>query len=277
MDLYLAKESGFCFGVKRIIRQAERLSEQNHEVFTYGDLIHNSQEIKRLCSLGIRTWNDKIPKGSVVLTRAHGITRSEMNFLISKYNVIDGTCPIVLAVRETANDLKKAGYRILITGDINHPEIKSFLSFVDDAILIQNPQEIKEYHTKIAIVSQTTFSFNKFKSIVMKAIELNQEVHVVNTICSTSIQRQREAADIAKKVDLMVVIGGKHSSNTKKLFDVAAIYTKAVHIETEQDLNININEFDKIGIIAGASTPEWVISNVINKIKESGGRIHNVK
>ena len=269
MKIIFAKESGFCFGVERIVRTVEDLAKNNEQIFTYGDLIHNKQELERLNHLGVRSWKSgNVSKGSVVLTRAHGITKNEMKFLKANYRVYDGTCPIVLSVRKTANDLKDQGYKILITGSVDHPEIKSFLSFVENAEVISSIDDVISYDKKIAIVSQTTFSFAKFMSIVSKAIELNKEVHVVNTICFTSMERQKEADEISKKVDFMIVIGGKHSSNTKKLFEVSSKNVKSMHTETESELeNIDLNGVKKIGIIAGASTPKWIVDKVVNKIK----------
>ncbi len=268
MEILFAKESGFCFGVERIIKTAEDLAKDGNKVYTYGDLIHNKQELSRLKKIGITDWQEDAPKGSIVLTRAHGVTAKEMRFLKENYKVLDGTCPIVLAVRKTANDLQKQGYKILITGTIDHPEIKSFLSFVKDAEVISSPDEVRVFKTKVAVVSQTTFSFEKFTSIVKRIIQLNREVHVVNTICFTSMRRQEETSELSKKVDLMIIIGGKHSSNTKKLFEVASKNVKSLHIETEKELrDVNFDGISKIGIIAGASTPRWIVDNVFNEIK----------
>jgi (E)-4-hydroxy-3-methyl-but-2-enyl pyrophosphate reductase len=269
MEIIFAKESGFCFGVERIVKTVENLAKNNEQIFTYGDLIHNKQELERLNRLGVKDWeSENVKKGSIVLTRAHGITKNDMQFLRENYKVYDGTCPIVLAVRKIANDLKNQGYKVLITGSVNHPEIKSFLSFVEDAEVVSSVDDIIPYNRKIAIVSQTTFSFSKFMSIVSKAIELNKEVHVVNTICFTSMERQKEADEISKKVDFMIIIGGKHSSNTKKLFEVSSKNVRSIHIETESELkNIDFNGVKKIGIIAGASTPKWIVDKVVNKIK----------
>ncbi len=272
MDIVFAKESGFCFGVKRIIETAEKLLKREKQVFTYGDLIHNKQELQRLEALGIRSWSEDSPRGSVVLTRAHGITFDELTFLKKHYEVVDGTCPIVLAVRKTANKLLKQGYHVLITGNSDHPEIRSFLSFVKEAEIIETDKDIKSYDTKIAIVSQTTFSFDRFRKIVNKAIELNKEVNVINTICFTSIYRQKEVESLSKEVQLMLIIGGKHSSNTRKLFEVASKNTRSLHIETGKELEdiLANNQFkgvNKVGIATGASTPQWIINEIVDKIK----------
>jgi 4-hydroxy-3-methylbut-2-enyl diphosphate reductase len=273
MDIVFAKESGFCFGVERIIETAENLLKRNGRIFTYGDLIHNKQELNRLEDLGIQTWSTDTPKGSVVLTRAHGISLDEMDFLSKNYRVVDGTCPIVLAVRETAKDLLQRGYHILITGNSKHPEIRSFLSFVRESEVIESEKDVKKYNKKIAIVSQTTFSFERFKKIVDRTIELNKEVHIINTICFTSMYRQKEVEKLSKNVHLMVIIGGKHSSNTRKLFEVASKNTKSFHIETAEELESILmgEEFNNttiVGVAAGASTPQWIIDNVVDKIKK---------
>jgi 4-hydroxy-3-methylbut-2-enyl diphosphate reductase len=272
MEIVFAKESGFCFGVKRIIETAEKLLKSKGKVFTYGDLIHNKQELQRLENLGIREWSKDTPKGSVVLTRAHGITLDEMAFLNENYKVVDGTCPIVLAVRTTSKDLLKQGYHLLIAGNSDHPEIRSFISFVKEAEIVETERDIKSYNTKIAIVSQTTFSFEGFKRIVDKAVELNKEVYVVNTICFTSMYRQKEVEDLSKKVQLMLIIGGKHSSNTRKLFEVASKNTRSLHIETKEELDEILTDdkfkgISKVGIAAGASTPQWIINDIVDKIK----------
>jgi 4-hydroxy-3-methylbut-2-enyl diphosphate reductase len=143
---------------------------------------------------------------------------------------------------------------------------------VEEAEIIETEKDIKSYDTKIAIVSQTTFSFDRFKKIINKAIELNKEVYVVNTICFTSMYRQKEVEDLSKKVQLMLIIGGKHSSNTRKLFEVASKNTKSLHIETEEELEKILTEdkfegISKVGIAAGASTPQWIINEIVDKIK----------
>ena len=270
MQVLKTKHLGFCFGVKRAINIVIREAEQNKgKIYTIGPIIHNPQMVDSLKEKGIIPVDDvyKIDDG-VVVFRTHVIKKEEEAYIKGKgLPIIDTTCPFVKRVRKGAIFLKKNGYKVVIVGDKDHPEVKSVLSYLDnDGIVLQIPTSIKE--KKIGVVSQTTQDKETFFNIVRGLIEGVEELRVYNTICQSTEVRQDEAAMLASKVDLMLIVGGKNSSNTTKLYNVVKrVQPLTYHIETEKDIMPEwFSGVNKVGITGGASTPDHILDIVERRV-----------
>lgn len=275
MKIELASSYGFCYGVKRAIN----IAEQHKNSFTYGPLIHNKDEINRLkdgFNIGLIENIKDIKKSNTVVIRTHGIPKDELALLKKQDNkIIDATCPYVTTPQNIVAKMSKEGYSVVIFGDKAHPEIKGVRSYANDknhAFVILNPIELDNLplKNKVALVSQTTKKPEDFLKVVNKLILTHKEVRVFNTICNATFENQDAASELAKKADIMIVIGGRHSSNSKMLHSICEQECKESYlIENESELDNNWFKNKKLcGISAGASTPDWIIQNVINKIKE---------
>jgi 4-hydroxy-3-methylbut-2-enyl diphosphate reductase len=272
MQVKLAESYGFCFGVKRAIRMAESHTGS----VTLGPLIHNPQEIDRLkndFSVGLANSLDEIKDCSEVVIRTHGITKQDLSDLQFKtQNIVDATCPFVTKPQEICAEMSSFGYDIVIFGDENHPEVRGVKSYAStNVVVVLKPQELfsAKLGDKVAVVSQTTRKASEFLDIVNYLIPRHKETRVFNTICNATGDNQDAARALAKEVDVMVIVGGKHSSNTKQLFDICkAICDSSYLIETDNDINEEWFKNKTVcGVTAGASTPDWVIEAVYNKIK----------
>lgn len=280
MEVILADNYGFCFGVKRAFDLAiDTLKENNENVYSLGPLVHNSQAVNYLQSLGLTVIHDlddiaKIESGKVI-SRSHGITKDLYRELDNnkKIEFIDATCQYVKNIHKKVEKYYNDGFKIIIVGNPNHPEVIGINSWCDNnAYIIQEIEDTDgipfEDKDNICIVSQTTNTEEKFKSICDSILKKYNSVKIFNTICNATKLRQNSCASLAKKVDAMIIIGGYHSSNTNKLVNICKKYCDNVyHIETINDLEIGkLKTFNKIGISAGASTPEWIIKEVLNKM-----------
>lgn len=271
MKIYLAKYSGFCSGVKRSAQLAN--AKYTHKpIFTWGPLIHNEQFVQYLESKGIKkTENLKDISNAIVIVRSHGIEKKLMqNIKKLSHKTIDGTCPNVIRVQKLAQNLQKKEKNIVIFGDSSHPEIIGIASYIKKPYIISNIQDLKLLPKlkNPALISQTTQSVRKFKIIAKKLKKIYPNIQIYNTICNATELRQKSANALSKKVDVMIVIGGQSSSNSKKLFDICKKQTTSYFIQTKKDLkNIDLKNIDKIGITAGASTPDWIIKNVVQYLK----------
>jgi len=275
MKIQLASSYGFCFGVKRAIE----IAEEHRGSVTYGPLIHNKDEIDRLkegFNIGIaRNLND-IQTNDAVVIRTHGIPKDELAVLNSQeHKIIDATCPYVTTPQNIVQKMSEDGYSIVIFGDKDHPEIKGVVSYakdIDDAFIVLEPEELEELPLKgkVAVVSQTTKKPEDFAKIVTALMATRKEIRVFNTICNATFENQDAAADLAKDADVMIVIGGKHSSNTKQLHSICVRDCDDSYlIENEKELDTSWFEGKELcGISAGASTPDWIVQNVIDKIQE---------
>ena len=273
MEIRLAKSYGFCFGVKRAIE----IAENSPDAITMGPLIHNKEEINRLKeNFSVITANDmsEIGEEKRVIIRTHGITKEDLATLnSSKKEIIDATCPFVTKPQEIVEKMSNDGYKIIIFGDENHPEVKGVRSYAkNDALVILDPKELEDQFLgpKVAIVSQTTRKISQFQKIVNYLIERVSEVRVFNTICNATFENQDAAREIAKESDVVVVIGGKNSSNTKQLLTIAKDFCEDSYlVENESELKSQWFEGKKkCGVTAGASTPDWIIEKVTAKIRE---------
>ena len=274
MKIELAESYGFCYGVKRAID----IAEKHENSLTYGPLIHNKDEINRLkegFNIGLAEGIQDVKKNDTVVIRTHGIPKDELKVLKKQENkVIDATCPYVTKPQQIVEDMSSSGYSVVIFGDKNHPEIKGVFSYAEgeQAFIVLDVSELKKLplRNKVAVVAQTTRKPEDFLKIVNALIIKYKEVRVFNTICNATFENQDAASDLAKDADVMIVIGGRHSSNTKQLHSISSQFCKDSYlIENELELceewfkNKNL-----CGISAGASTPDWIVQNVINKIKE---------
>ena len=275
MKIELASKYGFCYGVKRAIE----IAEGHKNSFTYGPLIHNKDEISRLkdnFNIGLVEKIEEIENDNAVVIRTHGIPKDELAQLKKQENqIIDATCPYVTTPQNIVSKMSKEGYSIVVFGDKSHPEIKGVISYAtkpNDAFVVLKEDELETLplKSKVALVSQTTKKPEDFLKIVNALILTKREVRVFNTICNATFENQDAAAELAEQADVMIIIGGKHSSNTKMLHSISQNYCSDSYlIENEQELQTNwFKNKNLCGISAGASTPDWIVQNVIDKIQE---------
>lgn len=277
MEVILADKYGFCFGVKRAIKITEKIAQNNPNTLTLGPLIHNPLEISRLeKNFGVRVQEDitKLGDSKSVIIRTHGITKQNLEALQTKgVSITDATCPFVTKPQQIVEKMSNDGYNIVIFGDSNHPEVRSVMSYsVKTPIVVsdlESLQQIKKIPKKVAVVSQTTKQIEQFLQIVQYLVSNAMEVRVFNTICNATFENQEATRTLSQKADIMIIVGGKTSSNTKQLFYIAQNHCKDSYlVEDENDIKQEWFANKKIcGISAGASTPNWVIKNVENAIK----------
>lgn len=273
MQINLAEKYGFCFGVKRAIK----IAQNSPNASTTGPLIHNNEEIKRLKeNFNVKTLQDisTIKPNEKAIIRTHGITKEDFRDLKKRnVNVVDATCPYVTKPQKICEKMSDEGYDIVIFGDENHPEVKGVKSYAKGRVhVVLHVKELLELpiHSKVAVVSQTTRKLEEFSKIVEYLIKNHKEVRVFNTICNATFENQEATRKLAKKSDIMIVIGGKNSSNTKQLLTISKEFCENSHlIENDKELVNTWFEGKKMcGITAGASTPDWIISKIIGKIRK---------
>ena len=275
MKVKLASNYGFCFGVKRAIKIAEDYKNSS----TMGPLIHNQDEINRLrndFNVGLYTNLSDVKDHDTVIIRTHGVPKDDLkNLRAQKAKIINATCPFVTTPQQIVKKMSKEGYSILIFGDADHPEVKGVQSYGEDqndVHIILEPSDIENLvfkNNKIATVAQTTKKKEKYLEIVNALILKNKEVRVFNTICDATFENQDAARDLSKEVDVMIVIGGKNSSNTKQLHSIClenCADSYLIENETELENAWFLNK-KLCGITAGASTPDWIIQEVVKKVE----------
>jgi len=272
MKIIIAKEAGFCFGVKRAAEMTIAAADSGESVQTFGSLIHNPDYIAHLESKGvtIAKSTDEISADNLVI-RAHGIpSQTEKEIAKGKTKIIDATCPFVKVAQRRAKEFADMSYKVILLGEETHPEIIGIKSYAPDAIVVTKVSQLPAYKkdAKIAFLSQTTQSLAKFNEMSDYLNKTYTKVKIINTICDSTEKKQNEAANIAQKVDLMLVIGGKNSSNTTRLREVCEAYTNTRHIENAQEIQPGwLRGVDTVGITAGASTPDYSIEAVIDNLK----------
>lgn len=275
MEILVAKSAGFCFGVQKAVSKAEDMSREASNVYTFGPIIHNSQVVNDLKNKGVDVINnlEDAKEGHRIIIRSHGIPKGDYDRLKeAKAEVIDATCPYVQHIHKIVEEKFNAGYKIIIVGDPEHPEVKGVNGWCENTgVIINNVNDINEdvkKFTKICIVAQTTYKIDKWNSIVCELIKFPKEILIFNTICNATETRQQEAFELSKKVDAMIVIGGKDSSNTRKLYEICLENCeKTIFIENAEELDVRILEgAHTVGITAGASTPEYAIKGVVEKL-----------
>ena len=282
MNVELAKTAGFCFGVKRAVDTVYQQIEQyrGEKIFTYGPIIHNEEVIKDLRSHGVEVLNDeeelKTADADVVVIRSHGVAKYIYDILEERgITCVDATCPFVKKIHKIVAEKSAEGSYIVIVGNSEHPEVQGIRGWAGEQVtVVQTPEDAERFELpdkdqKVCIVAQTTFNYNKFKELVEIISNKRYDIVVVNTICNATKERQTEARQIAARVDAMVVIGDKRSSNTQKLFEICKEEClNTYYIQTLDDLDINqLRSVESVGITAGASTPNKIIEEVQNNVR----------
>ena len=280
MEVMLAKSAGFCFGVKRAVEQVyEQVEKGGKKIYTYGPIIHNEEVVKDLEKKGVRVIGTKeelkqLSEG-IVIIRSHGVEKEIYAIIEEKGLVcVDATCPFVKRIHKIVEKESKEGKRILIIGNEKHPEVEGIKGWaLNGADVIESVKEAEDFKAeegeKLCIVSQTTFNYNKFKELVEIFRKKGYSISVANTICNATEERQTEAKEIAALVDVMIVIGGTHSSNSRKLYEICKGECERTYfIQTLDDLHLEVPKAVRlIGITAGASTPNNIIEEVQNYVR----------
>ncbi len=279
MEVILAKTSGFCFGVRRAVDTVYEQAEKNDKIYTYGPIIHNEEVVKDLEDKGVKVLNSEeeletLDEGKVII-RSHGVPKKICERIAEKgLECIDATCPFVKRIHKIVAKESENGRRIIIIGNDGHPEVEGIKGWSKTpAVVIESPEEATHFRAetgeKLCIVSQTTFNYKKFKDLVEIFQKKGYDIIVANTICNATEERQREALELAARADVMIVIGGTHSSNTRKLFELCKSECEnTYYIQTLEDLQLELpNSVELVGITAGASTPNKIIEEVQNYVR----------
>ena len=280
MEVIVAKTAGFCFGVKRAVEQVyEQIAKAEKPVYTYGPIIHNEFVVKDLekkgvCVLKTEEELSALTDGIVVI-RSHGVGKHIYDLLEAHHiTVVDATCPFVKKIHRIVEKQTAEGRRVIIIGSPEHPEVQGIRGWGNDTTLVvEKPEQIDDLllskEEKLCIVSQTTFNYKKFQDLVEKFEKKGYDILVLNTICNATQERQVEARRIASEVDAMIVIGGRHSSNTQKLYEICQKECKNTYfIQSLGDFNPEcVNSVRSVGITAGASTPNQIIEEVHTNVR----------
>ncbi len=279
MEVILAEHAGFCFGVKRAVEQVYEQADTGKPIYTYGPIIHNEEVVKDLENRGVHVLHSEtelkaVTEGTVVI-RSHGVSKAICEKIEQQgLECVDATCPFVKRIHNIVEKESNAGRRIVIIGNAGHPEVEGIMGWSRvPATVIESIEEAENFiaaeDEEICIVSQTTFNYNKFQDMVEIFKKKGYNVSVVNTICNATEVRQTEARKIAAQVDVMIVIGGNHSSNTRKLYEICKQECKNTYfIQTLDDLQLDLPKSVRlVGITAGASTPNKIIEEVQNYVR----------
>ncbi len=279
----VAKSAGFCFGVKRAVDMVyQQIAEKDGKIYTYGPIIHNEEVVKDLREKGVLVIEEnemenlnQFDNGTVII-RSHGVAKDIYDKLNDGgFEIVDATCPFVLKIHRYVQEYSQKGYHIVIIGNASHPEVEGICGWCEpgQTTVINDEKQAQNFcisaGQKVCIVSQTTFNYNKFQELVEIINEKGYDIIVLNTICNATEVRQTEAAHLAKDVEAMIVIGGKNSSNTQKLFEICKSECEnTYYIQTINDLDLQkIQTIGNVGITAGASTPNKIIEEVQNNVR----------
>ncbi|MBW2622669.1 MAG: 4-hydroxy-3-methylbut-2-enyl diphosphate reductase [Deltaproteobacteria bacterium] len=285
MKVRLAKTAGFCMGVRRAMELTlEAVNRENHRIYSYGPLIHNSQVMDMLSIKGLRTldkdgeWPEEVETGDTVIIRAHGVPPDERKALKEAgWKVINATCPRVVQVQAIIRRHAKKGYAAIIVGDVEHAEVVGLLGYAEGkGWAIKSEAEIRALPDleKVIVVAQTTQNRPHFSNMVSIIQDRWPEAVIFNTICEATYSRQEEVRQLANQVQAMIVVGGHNSGNTKRLAEVSReTGTKTIHLETDEELDPDwLANVETVGITAGASTPNWMIKRVARKLERATRR-----
>ena len=280
MEVIVAKTAGFCFGVNRAVEQVyEQIEKAEKPVYTYGPIIHNEFVVKDLEKKGVCVLNTEEELSAltdgIVVIRSHGVGKHIYDLLEAHHiTVVDATCPFVKKIHRIVEKQTAEGRRVIIIGSPEHPEVQGIRGWGNDTTLVvEKPEQIDDLllskEEKLCIVSQTTFNYKKFQDLVEKFEKKGYDILVLNTICNATQERQVEARRIASEVDAMIVIGGRHSSNTQKLYEICQKECKNTYfIQSLGDFNPEcVNSVRSVGITAGASTPNQIIEEVHTNVR----------
>lgn len=274
MEVTVAKSAGFCFGVKRAVDTVYEEIQNGKRVYTYGPIIHNDEVVSDLRNKGVQVIEaleelEALEKGTVIV-RSHGVSRAEFEKMqASGFRIVDATCPFVKKIHNTVMEHSDKGEEIIVIGNPKHPEVQGILGWCSGhCSVIETAEQAENYkfsgNGRVCLVAQTTFNYKKFKDLVEILSKKGYDILALNTICNATEVRQNEARQLAKNSDAMVVIGGKHSSNTQKLAEICkSECDDTYYIQTLVDLDLEmLQSFRSVGITAGASTPKNIIKEV---------------
>lgn len=278
----VAKSAGFCFGVDRAVKMVYGELEKGTRVATLGPIIHNQDVVDDMTAKGARIISsvDELEEGETVVIRSHGVDREVYRQIEAKGNrMLDATCPFVSRIHHIVSEKTKEGYFILIAGDKDHPEVQGIVGHCDQNYLVFKDNvelsdffenSYKKFGKKLAFVEQTTYNIVVWEKCLNVIPKNDPDIFIADTICSATDARQSDAAELAKSSDITIVVGGRHSSNTVKLYEVCSRYCKTYHIENSDELHsLNLPDAERIGITAGASTPAYIIKEVQTKMTEN--------
>ena len=287
MKVTLAKTAGFCFGVKKAVDQVYEQAKSDKHVYTYGPIIHNDEVVNDLEKHGVQVIHslDELNDitGGTIIIRSHGISKAVYDTMSEmkdesgnrKFKIVDATCPFVLKIHRIVNEQSNEGRQIIIIGDPNHPEVQGIMGWsINPVIVVSNRDDATKIDLpqgqKVCIVAQTTFNYKKFQELVEIISEKGYDILVLNTICNATEERQTEVKDLSRVSDAMIVIGGKQSSNTKKLYEISKNEcANTYYIQKLSDLDLSkFKSFRSVGITAGASTPNNIIKEVHTSMSE---------
>ncbi len=280
MEVIVAKTAGFCFGVKRAVECVyEQLAAGRKPIFTFGPIIHNEEVVRDLEERGVRVLKTvgelQALKEGVVVIRSHGVGKEIYDILEKNgMELADATCPFVKKIHRIVREQTAAGRRVIIVGNERHPEVEGIKGWGNgDTLVIENAEQFEKMPVKqgekLCLVAQTTFNYNKFQDLVEKISKKRYDILVLNTICNATQERQVEAGRIASEVDVMIVIGGRNSSNTQKLYEICRRECKdTYYIQTLSDFKPEkAGTVRSVGITAGASTPNYIIEEVHTNVR----------
>ena len=279
MEVIVAKSAGFCFGVERAVDKVYHQTQMDKKIYTYGPIIHNEEVVKDLEAKGVCVIENieelKALKEGTIVIRSHGVSKNVYDTIEKlQLECVDATCPFVKKIHKIVEKESQNGSQIVIIGNAEHPEVVGIKGWCNnDAVVIESVEEAEKFvqtsQNKLCIVSQTTFNYKKFKDLVEIFQKKGYDVIVANTICNATEERQTEASEIASRVDVMIVIGGTHSSNTRKLYEICKKECENTYfIQTLDDLHLDLPKSAQlVGITAGASTPNKIIEEVQNYVR----------
>lgn len=280
MKIEIAEKAGFCFGVRRAIERACRAKDEAGQtpVYTLGPLVHNPQVIDNLRQNGIVSIDDPGDRDNrgILLIRTHGISPSIREKAQDLgYEIIDATCPLVQKIHKIVRMLEREKYSIIVIGHASHPEVQGIVGEVEgDCLVIENPQQAAQLgrEKKLGVVVQTTALLKNYRKIASQLVEKAEEVRIFNTICYATYERQKAAEKLANRSSVMIVVGGKNSSNTRRLLEICKMVNpNSYHVETALELKEEwFEKAERVGITAGASTPDYIIDQVRDRIEQLG-------
>ncbi len=274
MKVLVAEKHGFCLGVKNAIQLAKKTLSEKKVVYSLGPIIHNEDVVNELAQIGLKTVEsvDQIESGTVLI-RSHGATSKQLEAIREKgLEIADATCVLVKRLQKISRNLNAEGYKVVIIGDENHPEVEAVVGFSQNVAVIGDESDLDKLsgHEKLGIISQTTQSPDHFAKMVAEIVKKGfSELRVINTLCREAIKRQESAVQLCKKVDIMFVLGGLHSANTKKLAELCKKHNNSTfHLQNAKELDKNTLYGNNIaGVTAGASTPDRVVGEFVERLR----------
>ncbi len=276
MEVIIAEQAGFCFGVRRALQLAEEATAEYGKVYSLGPLIHNHQVVASLAEAGLEVADEivAVPEAAVAMIRAHGAGPEVYQQAPARgIQIIDATCPFVARVQREAAAFAEQGYQVLVLGEPDHPEARAIVAHAGgQAVIVQDCQDLADLQLgdKVAVVCQTTQHLANLQDLVAALVPRAGELRVANTICEATTKRQHASLTVAHQVDLMIVVGGYHSANTRRLAQICrATGTPTYHIETAEEIESEwLKEVEQVGVTGGASTPQQAIEAVAVRLRE---------